>query len=544
MPNQIFTAFLLLSLWACGSGEGSNDKEPPSEPPVFTIALDFTRINTDAPNPFRVTATVSKNGVPESGIAAAIEIELGRGSLGAINEVSPGQYQFSVTPTQTGEHSVKVTYKNTTIERTALVLSSVHNNWGQPMAVSGLVNTAGYEDGVTISPDGEYLFVQYGPLYFSALQLFNLPRANGGCEGHRLEYPIGTPNRCTHSWLDNTIGPYGAPERPGFFDGRFAGTTMRHNANSWGVGDDESPIFAPSTMIYGFEHQSDGSFAEPFFLSFDDENDALTNASGLSLMLHGVGTATILFALDDPSDPDWVDLDDDGTDDVQSLHDIYTAEITLGQNNILGTYVFSGTPGTPPVRGTPFDSQLVNFGKTGIDGIAGTQGNPHLFHINGEVQSIWTDDERDDGGDRGDLAVYGLTAGAFPDGAWLKVLLPTVINQPWPSEEIQPFFTGNGLYYTHTSNTQLPEIVYADFTGTQTLSDYQNASNWGSPEKILGTDTDLALGKIIAVGEPTIGNFHGDEYLYFVYAYIRGFDSVSGLPDIDMQAGYIRKQSP
>ena len=98
----------------------------------------------------------------------------------------------------------------------------------------------------------------------------------------------------------------------------------------------------------------------------DDENDAITNASGLSLMQHGDGTATILFALDDPSDPDMVDLDGDGTDDVQSLHDIYTTEVTLGQNNILGIYEFSGTPGTPPVRGTPFPSQLVNFGKTGM----------------------------------------------------------------------------------------------------------------------------------------------------------------------------------
>ena len=539
MLPHILTIFLLLSVWACSSEKDGNTEIPSIEPPVYSIALDFTRIDSGTLNPFQVKATISKNGVLQSGKADAIAIELGRGTLGTVSEVVPGQYQFTVTPSQTGEHSVKVSYENTTIERTALVLSTVHSDWGQPMAVSGLVNTAGYEDGVTISPDGEFLFVQYGPLYFSAFQLFNLPRENGGCGGNRL-----IPDRCTHPWLDNTIGPYTGPERPGFFDGRFSGTTMLHNANSWGVGMDESPIFAPSTMIYGFKRQPDGSFTAPFYLTFDDKNDAITNASGLSLMLHGDGTATILFALDDPSDPDMVDLDGDGTYDVESLHDIYTAEITLGKNQILGTFVFSGTPGTPPLRGTPFPSQLVNFGKTGIDGIAGTQGNPHLYHNNGEVQSIWTDDERDAtgvGSDRGDLAVYGLTAGTFPDGTWLKVLLPSVINQPWPSSEMQPFFTGSDLYYTLMSDTRLPEIYYIPFNGSHTLTDYQDPNRWSNPEKILGADAADAPGKIIAIGEPTIANTQDGEYLYFVYAYIRDFDNVTGLPDIDMQAGYIKK---
>ena len=161
------------------------------------------------------------------------------------------------------------------------------------------------------------------------------------------------------------------------------------------------------------------------------------------------------------------------------------------------------------------------------------------------MQSIWTDDERDapgTGSDRGDLAVYGLTAGSFPDGTWLKVLLPDVINQAWPSSEIQPFFTGAGLYFTHSSDTELPEIYYAAYSGAQTLSAYQEPSNWGAPVQILGVGAVDAVGKITAIGEPTIAHYQGDEYLYFVYGYIRGYDPVSGLPDIDMQAGYVKKQ--
>ena len=297
-------------------------------------------------------------------------------------------------------------------------------------------------------------------------------------------------------------------------------------------------------MIYGFKRQADGSFAEPFYLAFDDENDAIISPSGLSLMMHDDSTATIAFAMDDPSNPDWVDLDGDGTTDVESLHDIYTTEITLGQNTLLGSFVTSGTPGTPPLRSTPFPSQLVNFGKTGLDGIAGTQGNPHLFYASGNaIQSIWTDDEFDavDDPDRGNIAVYLLTAGNFPDGSWSKILLPGVVNQPMPSNEIQPFFTGTGLYYTHSSDTELPEIYYAAYSGTQTQGDYENAANWGTPVKILQVGSSDTEGKIIAIGEPTIASYQGSEYLYFVYGYIRGYDSVSGLPDIDMQAGYIKK---
>ena len=536
MFTKQFIALLFFTL-AVSCGDSTDKISPPPQDPVLTIGLDFQRLNSSTPYPFTVTATIKKDGEPVSGLATEIQIELGRGSHNAIVEVTMGQYQFTVIPTQTGEHPVKVIYKDISIERTALVLNEVNSDWEQPMTVPGLVNTAGYEDGVTVSPDGEYVFVQYGPLYFSVFQLFNIPRVNGGCGGDRLN-----PTRCTHPWLDNTVGPYSAPERPGFYTGRISDAgKWRHNANSWGVPDDGSPIFAPSTMIYGFKRQTDGSFAEPFYLSFDDENDGITNASGLSLMMHDDSTATILFAMDDPSDPDMVDLDGDGIDDVQSLHDVYTTEITLGQNNILGKFVPSGTSGTPPVRGMPFPAKLVNFGKIGINGIAGTQGNPHLFHVNNIVQSIWTDDERDDGGDRGDLAVYVLTSGSFPDGSWTKILLPATVNQPWPSSEIQPFFTGTGLYFTHSDDTRLPEVYYTAYSGTQTINDYLNASEWSTPKKILGADTADAVGKIIAIGEPTIADYQGRKYLYFVYAYIRGYDDVSGLPDIDMQAGFIKK---
>jgi hypothetical protein len=535
----LILALLLFQACAGGGKEGGSDPSP-----TYTIQLAFERIETGSLNPFRVTASVFEDGQAKGSIGSGLNIDLGRGTRNALTEIATGQYQFTVTPDQTGEYPVTVSYKDASITRTALVLASVHEDWGQPLSVPGLVNTTGYEDGITISPDGEYLFVQYGPLYFSGIYLFNLPRANGGCGGLRLD-----PDRCTHPWIDDVIGPYTAPERPGFFDGRIAetmdGPINRHNANSWGLGDDEAIIFAPSTMFYGFKRQADGSFAEPFYLSFDDENDAIINPFGMSFIMNGDGSATMLFAMDDPSNPDMVDLDGDGTDDAESLADIYTTTVTFGQNNVLGTFNYTGTPGTPPERGTPFPSQLVNFGKTGIDGIAGTQGNPHLYEESGVIRSIWTDDEQDargPGSDRGDLSVYVLDSGTLTNGAWTKVILPSPVNQASPSDEIQPFFTGNGLYYTHMSDTDLPEVYYASYSGTHSITDFQTSNNWGIPEKILGLGPADAIGKVTAIGEPTIANFNGGEYLYFVYGIIRGYDSTSGLADIDMQAGFIKKK--
>ena len=530
---------LLLS--ACGGGGSSSGSNAVA---VYAISLAFTRDTSATPNPFQMTASLYKDGQAETGAAADLDIKLGRGSHGVISEIAPGQYQFTVTPVGTGEYPLTVSYHGVSVQRTALVLAGVQAGWGQPMAVAGLVNTPGYEDGVTVSADGQYLFVQYGPLYFSAFQLFNTARANGGCGGDRLH-----PTRCTHPWLDDTIGPYTAPARPGFFTGRIdtVNASNRHNANSWMVGDDQSPIFAPSTMFYGFIRQADGSYAEPFYLAFNDDNDALANPYGMSFVLHGDGTATMAFAFDDPADSDMVDVKGDGTQMVASGVDVYTDNITPGQNTNLGSLVPSGVPGTHPIHGSPFASQLVNFGKTGTNGIYGTQGNPHLYAENGIVKSIWTDDEQDSDSDRGDLSVYVLTSGSFPNGSWSKLVLPSVINKPLPSNEIQPFFTGTGLYYTHSSDSELPAIYYSAYSGAQTLSDYQNANNWAAPITLLSADNFTPanaadIGKIVAVGEPTLAHYDGNDYLYFVYGYIRGFDSISGLPDIDMQAGYIRKQ--
>ena len=527
----ILSCFILISASCSSSSDSSNDGTT-----VWSIELDFYRIdNPTGLDPFTVTATILKNGTPTAGLLPVVT--LSRGSLDKITDQGDGSYFFTVMPVQTGEHKVTVSYEDASITRTPLALKSTHTDWGQAMSVPGLVNTAGYEDGVTITPDGQYLFVQTGPQYFSAIFVYLESRANGGCSGDRL-----LPTVCRHAWLDTLPGPYTAPERPGFFNGRFSGTDFLHNSNAWGIGIDEAPIFAYATMFYGFKKQPDGSFTEPFYIAFDDLNDAIAGPFGMSFRMNANGSATMVYAHDDGDASGVYDHDSDSnafTPDVDSSFDVYTLDITPGQNTNLGTY----TIGQPPLRNPAFfPSNTVNLGTTGTEGNYGTQGNPHLYILgNGSIHSIWTDDEYDVGNNPGDevdagfISVYTLSSGGFPDGSWQKTVLPETIINTGPMQR-QPFFNGQGLFYT-----QDVDVLYSAYNGNDTAADYADASNWETPVTVLEKDQgDTPLGKIIAIGEPTVTD-DGKE-LYFVYGYVRDVDATTGIADINMQAGFIKRR--
>ncbi len=533
--------FILAFLSACSGSSGNSNTTPQTENPVqYSIELAFDRIeNSIGLDPFTVTATIFSDGTPTANLTPIIS--LSRGTQNSVTDLGDGRYQFTVTPTQTGEHEINVSYENASLTRTPLVLKSVDSNWGQPMSVPGLVNTAGYEDGITVSPDGQYLFAQTGPQYFSAIFVYAEPRINGGC-GAINDNTRLSPDRCNHPWIDTLVGPYTAPERPGFFDGRFSGNTFLHNSNAWGIGIDETPFFAFATMFYGFKKQPDGSFTEPFYIAFDDLNDAIANPFGMSFRNNADGSMTMVFTLNDGDTSGFVDEDNNNvTPDVDSGFDVYTIDIIPGQNNNLGSYNI----GQPPLRDSFFPSSMIDFGSTGTDGNYGTQGNPHIYVLNnGSINSIWTDDEFDaddtdpgNDADADDLSVYTLSAGSFPDGSWNKTVLPTIINTA--ADQTQPFFTGEGLYYTQDT-----DIFYSAYSGaTDTAADYANNDNWAAPITILKKDLDdTPLGKIIAIGESTIANENGVETLYFVYGYVRAVDPITGIADIDLQAGFIQKK--
>lgn len=558
--TQVLFVVLLLAMVVPGCGEDAGDgpgvaadmdvldgesdapdgSDVPDEPDVpeasVSIGLEVERERTAGLSPVVLTVTLSAEGVPLEGVVP--EVEAQRGVVGDVEALGGNQYRFVLTPEETGEHPFVIRAGDAELERTALVLRDVGQGLGQPMSVPGLVNTAGYEDGVTITPDGRYLFVQTGPAHFSGLVALGLPRAQGGCGGNRAE-----PEPCEHPWVNQTIGPYDAPERPGFFTGRIDTErgTFLHNSLLYQVPEGGTPNFPIPTMFYGFERQPDGSFTKPFYVAFEDGGDAILNPFGLSFMMHGDGTATILFSLLDPLQDFMVtqvdhNMDGQAVESVPSGSDVYTTRITLGQDNILGRY----EPGANPLEivRADFPPERLGFDAQGSQGLYGGQGNAHLFQgPMGEVNSVWTDDERDSDPntlayeDHEDLSVYVLE-GAFPQGPWTKVVLPEPVNTP--AQQIQPFFTGQGLLYTQDTS-----LYYSAYGGEHTAEGYANSDNWATPVAILSKDTDAGLGRIVAIGEPTVGFFEGRVELYFVYASVRDVDDRLNFPDLDLQAGMV-----
>jgi hypothetical protein len=493
---MIRTHILPILLLAGCSGEGGGS-DPTSN--NVAVSLTFSRVINVGLDDIKVSVSISDNGVPVSGVTPAVTLEAGASS--SIVESSSGVYDFTVTPgSSTGEFPVTVSYGGVSKSATALVLNDVHTDWGQPMSVAGLVNTEGYEDGPVISADGEWLFIQTGPIYFSGLDYY--ADASVGCNGSL----VGCEATDHGDWVYDVVGPYTAPERPGFYTERIKAGKINHYTEFFSGMD----IFSPPTLFYGFKRQADGSYAEPFRVSVDDNREALLNPFGLYPRIDSPTTASILFAFNNPIDQ----LGDDGTD-------IYTAPITLGQDNDLMKFSPQGG-----MTQTSTTATVLNF--LAHDG---TQGNPHLYSNNdGTVNSVWVDNEYNDN-DALDLFYYELTAGTFPSGTWSTITqLPDNLDLS-SSKESMPFFDGTTLYLRRDSS-----IVSATYSGGA----YSESSSWTNIQNIINADACFTGGCIFTVGEPTIATVDGKTYLFFVYALLRSYDG-GAHGDLNMQIGVIEK---
>ncbi|MFT7674090.1 MAG: hypothetical protein ACI845_002506 [Gammaproteobacteria bacterium] len=491
--------YLLLILLLVGCSDGGSDSD--STPDDFAISLTFSRVTKIGLDDIKVSITVTNNEVGVSGITPVVT--LAAGTLSTMVESSNGVYDFIITPVSTGEFPISVSHGGVSKSGTALVLNDVHVGWGQPMSVEGLVNTEGYEDGPAVSVDGEWLFVQTGPIYFSGLVYFpSLAGCNStlvGCEA------------TTHGdWVYDVVGPYTTPERPGFYTKRIMANKVSHFTDFYGGLE----LFSPPTLFYGFKRQIDGSYAQPFRVSIDDNQEALLNPFGLYPRIDSATTMTIVFAFNDPTD----ELGDNG-------QDIYSAPLTLGQDNDLMT--FSTAAGM--IRESTTATVL------NLPSHLGTQGNPHLYsNGDGTVDSVWVDNEYNSDPAL-DLFYYQLTAGTFPSGTWSSATqLPTDKLDLPTSSESMPFFDGTTLYIHRDSG-----IVSSNYLG----GGYSASSAWTKTVSIIdggGSCTDI--GCISVVGEPTIAKIDGKTYLFFVYALLRSYDG-GAHGDLNMQIGFIEKTS-
>jgi hypothetical protein len=69
--------------------------------------------------------------------------------------------------------------------------------------------------------------------------------------------------------------------------------------------------------------QPAGGDREPFYLAFEDQNDAIMNLFGLSFRMDGGDQATVLFSFDDPLDPVLVDKNSNGMFDGDPRFEVY-----------------------------------------------------------------------------------------------------------------------------------------------------------------------------------------------------------------------------
>ena len=467
---------------------------------ALKIALEITRIPHDAPalDDVFVSALVTSAGEPVPGLS--LDIDLMHGSMSAVMESSPGIYDFTIYPTQSGEYPFVITHGETSISRTPIVLTGVRSGIGQPIAVPGsFVNTEGYEDGPVVSADGQWLFIQTGPVYFSGIAYFYSAEGCGGS----LEDCEATAHA---DWVFDAVGPYTAPERPGFFDERIVDGQIVHHTSFFGGLD----IFSPPTLFYGFERQSDGTYANPFLVAIDDNQEALFNPFGQSVRVNSEDEATYLFSFND-----W------GGESIDDGSDVFTTTIELGTPNTLGQY-------TPTAEG--FTKEWLDPVPVGFPSDAGTQGNPHLFtRSDGEVDSIWVDNEYNADASL-DMFVYSLISGTYPSGTWTDAVhLPEKIDG-LSTHEAMPFFTGETLYFHRESS-----VLSAEYLG----GDYALSASWAEPVVVLEAEACGSIGCISVVGEPTIGQIDGSPHLFFVYAVLRAYDGGS-FGDINMQIGSVQ----
>ena len=448
---------------ACGGGEtGSSAATTTTEGGVAALAIALTRGPTG-----EIVATIHAEDASGSPVAGApVKVTAQDGVAGDVTEASGGDYKVTITPSvPDGEVVIEAVSGGVQAKKTALVLSKVDDGWEQAEALSGVVNTPGWEDGASVSPDGEWLFIgTYVPL-----DVFSC-----------LVFGDGTT---TFPACNTTIGPIAAPERPDMLGAErvVSPTKIQHACPdlNFPAGGGETPFPVPPVSAYGFHRQKDGSYAEPFVVGY--AANGCLGPYGLSFAGPINGTsAAALFANDDPLTS--------GPGDTAT--DIYYAPITLGQKNILAKYSFDGQ------KVVVSDDVTV---RLPIPDLAGTQGN-----VNFAGGRLWWDDESMPEAQR-DLYVADVT-GTLPTAT---ISPAAIVGASRPnSGDIQPALDGDTLYWMGEG-----AIFTSDLTSG---ADPAALDSWTAEKPVVGAGSS-AEGRVLAVGEPTIAHDGEGTWLYFVY---------------------------
>jgi hypothetical protein len=370
---------------ACGGGAGGSvDAQPIIDAGPRALRLELHRVA--GARAFDAVAMVDW---PEGPAAPVVALTADHGDLAP--PITTGTTTTArLTPTATGNYVITASLDRLTVVRTAIVLGQVDDVWDQPEAVRGLVNTAGWEDGPSISPDGSVLTLQYLPVPIDCV-LGGDPSAPA----------------C------HVTGPSAAPERPDL-----PGASRIHADGTYlngcpSVGVASLPAPAPPNSLYAFRREADGSFDQPHRIYFAGA-DGCSSAFGLQL-IDAAGDAVYAF------------------DDLRHAGEgarLYRTTIDPSVDRALGTFSLAGS--------------TINLDLTGSSSIgdpAGpVQGNPHEYRPAGGGVILFSDDEQ------GRQDLFDNTAPSEA-GPWTgQQLIPAPISVA-NAQESQPFFDGHTLWF-------------------------------------------------------------------------------------------------
>ncbi|MFZ2160881.1 MAG: hypothetical protein WAW02_01565 [Sideroxyarcus sp.] len=474
----LLAAGMILVVSSCGGGDAGYSAS-------FTPHLDFIRNTAPADGSFKALIWVSDANGTTVSFDSAPTLASTRGTVSALTLRSDGKQEATVTPDaqKTGEYrvtlSAMVSGNSISISHTAIVMEQVASGWGQPFSVDGLVNTGGTQDSLAVSPDGQYLFLQYYPVTLNCIL-------------------GGDP---AHPFCQTQLGPVTAPERPNMPGASrvTSASSIHHGCPS--LNFDPSPVPIPPIALYGFHRQADGSYAEPFVFMFTN-NDGCFAPWGPSIKANGDGTYRMFTAFNDPRDS--------GT--ASDFAHIYDFNLTPGATQTLGETSYSG------------GVQIGNFvlSKATIAGTDGHRGNPHVYYSGNTPSLLFYDEETQPS------ASQFIHVASWNGSGWnAPVVLDFAPFNTTGYGDTQPYFDGTQLILRNGSQL----LSYAYNGGGVGV-----AASWGAPVSLLDPDTIAEAGSVIVIGEPTVATINGVEVLYFIYGIYQADGSVN------LRAGYVRKE--
>jgi hypothetical protein len=302
-----------------------------------------------------------------------------------------------------------------------------------------------------------------------------------------------------------SLGPVAAPARPRL-PGReriLSATQIHDEAPSIGIDlplGTDFVIALPPISGYGFKRQADGSFGQPFVLSF--RVDGVSTPFGYTFAGPPYGTsATLVFAYDDLRNVngDW---------GPKTGVDLFRDSVTLGVDKNFGTFSLDAL-GRPVTDRFPVALPLPSK--------AGQQGNPAV-----SSDGLWfdTEEEADD---------LFFAAGNALGTTTLATPVKVALSQPL-RREAQPYVHQGRLYFAADSSVILSS---ARAQG----GDPALAATWGPEQLELAAEGGDRVGGVTAIGEPSLSVRAGVTSLYFVYV----LRTATGL---DLNVGRVAARTP